>query len=75
MSALCLLVLAGLIFFLFSFPFHFISFFLLVELGFEVGFALAKQALYHLSHTSSPFYSGSFRDGVKSLSSLSEPPK
>jgi hypothetical protein len=28
------------------------------------GFMLAKQVLYHLSHTSSPFWSGYFRDGV-----------
>jgi hypothetical protein len=27
-------------------------------------FALAKQELYHLSHTSSPFCSGYFGDGV-----------
>jgi hypothetical protein len=30
----------------------------LVGLGFELGFALAKQALYCWSHTSSPFCSG-----------------
>jgi hypothetical protein len=27
-----------------------------------LGFELRKQALYHLSHTSSTFYSGYFRD-------------
>jgi hypothetical protein len=32
-------------------------------LGFELGFALAKQALHHLSHISSPFCSGYFEDG------------
>jgi hypothetical protein len=36
-----------------------------MRLGFELrGFALAKQALYCLSHISSLFCSGSFRDGV-----------
>jgi hypothetical protein len=37
----------------------------LVGLEFELkqGFALTKQALYHLSHTSSPFCSGYFGDG------------
>jgi hypothetical protein len=33
-------------------------------LGFELSFALAKQALYFLSHASSPFFSGYFGDGV-----------
>jgi hypothetical protein len=28
------------------------------------GFVLAKQVLYHLSHTSSPFCCGYFGDGV-----------
>jgi hypothetical protein len=36
-------------------------FFLLVGLGFELG---SKQALYRLSHTSSPFCSGYFGDGL-----------
>jgi hypothetical protein len=31
------------------------------------GFVLAKQALYHLCHTSSPFCSGYFGDGVSEL--------
>jgi hypothetical protein len=40
------------------------TFFLLVRLGvWTQGFALAKQALYHLSHTSSPFYCGYFGVG------------
>jgi hypothetical protein len=41
--------------------------FFLVELGFGLSsFALAKQNRYsyHLSHTSSPFFSGYFGDGV-----------
>jgi hypothetical protein len=38
------------------------------------GFALAKQVLYGLSHTSSPFCAGYFGDGV-SKSSPSQPPK
>jgi hypothetical protein len=43
------------------------------------GFALAKQALYHLSHTSSPFCCGYFEDGVSGtilprLASNSNPP-
>jgi hypothetical protein len=29
----------------------------------RLGYALAKQALYHLSHTSSAFCSGYFTDG------------
>jgi hypothetical protein len=32
--------------------------------GFELGFTLAKQALYHLRYTSSAFCSGDFGDGV-----------
>jgi hypothetical protein len=50
------------------------------------GFALAKQVLYHLSHTSSPFCSDYFGDGVlqtylpgltlnEPWSSRSQPPK
>jgi hypothetical protein len=45
------------------------------------GFALAKQVLYHLSHTSSQFYSGYFTDGVswfvglEAWSPWSQPPK
>jgi hypothetical protein len=34
------------------------------------GFAVAKQELYHLSYTSSPFYSGYFGDGGLELSAL-----
>jgi hypothetical protein len=38
--------------------------FFTVGLVFELrAFTLAKQALYHLSHTSSPFCSGYFGDG------------
>jgi hypothetical protein len=33
-------------------------------LEFELSFMLANQALYHLSHTSSPFCSDYFGDGV-----------
>jgi hypothetical protein len=33
-------------------------FFILTLLGFELGFILSRQALYHLSHTSSLFCSG-----------------
>jgi hypothetical protein len=37
----------------------------LVGLGFDFkSFELAKQALYHLSYTSSPFCSGYFEDGI-----------
>jgi hypothetical protein len=43
--------------------FQFLFFSFLVELGFELGFTLAKQALYHLSHTFSPFCSGYFGMG------------
>jgi hypothetical protein len=39
-------------------------FFFVVALGLIEGFALAKQVLYHLSHTSSPFCSSYFGDGV-----------
>jgi hypothetical protein len=44
-------------------------FFFLVGLGFDLHFmlaeqVLAKQAFYHLSHTSSPFCSHYFEDGV-----------
>jgi hypothetical protein len=36
-----------------------------VGLGFELkSFTLAKQALYCLSHTSSPFFSGYFGGGI-----------
>jgi hypothetical protein len=39
--------------------------FIFVGLGFELrASCLQKQILYCLSHTSSPFYSGSFEDGV-----------
>jgi hypothetical protein len=34
------------------------------ETGFELGFSLAKQALYHLSHIFSPFFSVYFGNGV-----------
>jgi hypothetical protein len=47
-----------------------ISFFLLVGLGFDEGFTLAKQACYHLSHTFSPFCCGYFGDGVSRTISL-----
>jgi hypothetical protein len=43
-----------LLFFIYSFFFFF---------GGTHCYALAKQALYHLSHTSSPFFSGYFGDG------------
>jgi hypothetical protein len=39
-------------------------FFFLVGLGFELGFMLAKQAFYHLSHTFGQFYSGNVGNGV-----------
>jgi hypothetical protein len=36
-----------------------------VGLEFELrAYVFAKQALYHLSHTSSPFCSGYFADGI-----------
>jgi hypothetical protein len=42
---------------------YFHSFFFLVGLEFELSaYTLAKQVPYHLSHTSSPFYSGYFGD-------------
>jgi hypothetical protein len=41
----------------------FIIFFVGVGLGFELSFIFAKQVLYYLSHTSSPFFSGYFGDG------------
>jgi hypothetical protein len=40
-----------------------IHFSFLMGLGFELGFALAKQMLYHLNHYSSSFCSGYFGDG------------
>jgi hypothetical protein len=36
--------------------------FFFLALGFELGFALAKEALYRLNHISSPFCSGCFGD-------------
>jgi hypothetical protein len=38
--------------------------FFLVRLGFELRATLAKKAVYHLSHTSIPFCSGYFEDGI-----------
>jgi hypothetical protein len=53
---------------------HFIKGFfgVLVGLGAQ-GFILAKQVLYHLSHTSSPFCSGYFEDGVSGTICLGWP--
>jgi hypothetical protein len=41
----------------------FFFFFFLVGWSLNLGLILAKQALYPMSHTSSPFYSGYFGDG------------
>jgi hypothetical protein len=51
------------------------NFFFLMVLGFELGFALARQELHCcLSHVSSPFYSGYFGDGgLDFCPGLSEP--
>jgi hypothetical protein len=38
------------------------SFLAVLEFELSEGFVLAKQALYHLSHNSSPFCSGYFED-------------
>jgi hypothetical protein len=35
-----------------------------VVLGIKLGFALARQVLYHMSHASSSFYSGYLQDRV-----------
>jgi hypothetical protein len=43
------------------FVFYFVCF---GETGFTQGFALTKQVLYHLSHTSCPFCSGYSGDGL-----------
>jgi hypothetical protein len=52
----------------------FLLFYFLMELVFEFcTSALAKQALYHLSHTSSPFCSGYFGDGVSQTICLDWP--
>jgi hypothetical protein len=52
--------------------FFFLSF--LVGLGFDLSFELAKQALYCLSHTCSPFRSDYFGDEVSSTICLGWPP-
>jgi hypothetical protein len=44
-----------------TFKNDFIYFIFLVGLGFELKASLLEQALYHLSHTSSPFCSGVLR--------------
>jgi hypothetical protein len=43
--------------------FVWVFFFFLVGLEFELSFTLAKQVLYGLIHTSSPFCSAYFKDG------------
>jgi hypothetical protein len=56
------------------------NFFLFCSIGvWTQGFVLAKQMLYHLSHTSSPFCSGYFGDGslmnyLPGLASNCDPP-
>jgi hypothetical protein len=40
--------------------YFYLFYFILAGLGFELHFRLAKQVLYDLSHTSSPFCSGYF---------------
>jgi hypothetical protein len=39
------------------------NYYLFLFIG-RTGFEIAKQVLYHLSHTSSPFCSGYFGDGI-----------
>jgi hypothetical protein len=51
----------------------YLIFYFLVGLGFEVSFALAKEVLYCLSHTSSSFCSGYFGAGISQMICLGWP--
>jgi hypothetical protein len=48
----------------------FFALFFSVEQVLTQGFTLRKQVLYHLSHTSTPFCSGCFGDGVSGITCL-----